>query len=128
MAKKDLQSQINEVLEVWDMPQQERFIRDVVPILDLYYNIGQDMEMFEKEENVMDAATVRLVRSAYLLSKLSERHSAKIATIKMIAPDLWRRMEKETNNGKETDYETETSRKTITCTKDSSGEEGNNLR
>ena len=95
MAKKDVKSQINEVLEVWDLEQQEKFIKDIVPILDLYYDIGKDMELFDKEDEAVNAATVRLVRSAYLLSKIAENHSAKIATIKMVAPNLWKKMETE---------------------------------
>lgn len=93
MAKRDLQTQINEFLEVWDCDQQEKFLKDIVPLFELYYDIGQDMELFEKEETAQDAATVRLIRAAYLISKIAEYHSGKLATVKMSYPGLWRRME-----------------------------------
>jgi len=90
---KDIQFQINEFLEVWNLEQQEKFLRDVIPIFEMYYQIDKEGDIFERAETAQDAATVRLLRSVYLISKLAEYHAAKLATVRMQWPRLWKKME-----------------------------------
>jgi hypothetical protein len=90
---KDIQLEINEVLEIWDLNQQEKFLSDIIPIFELYYSIDKESEIFEKKETAEDAATVRLIRAVYLISKMAESHSGKIAAVRMQWPKLWKRME-----------------------------------
>lgn len=90
---KDLQHQINEFLEVWDLEQQEKFIRDVVPLFEMYFNVDKDFGLYDKEDG-LEHATVRLIRSVYLISKMAECHAGKLATVKMQWPSLWKKMEK----------------------------------
>lgn len=91
---KDIQHQINEFLEVWNLDQQEKFLADVIPLFEMYYQIDKEGDIFEREDTAQNAATVRLLRSVYLISKLAEYHAGKLATVRMQWPNLWKKMEK----------------------------------
>jgi len=90
---KELEVQINEFLEVWDLEQQEKFLRDVIPLFEMYFSLDKEGEIFEKE-NGEHEATIRLIRSVYLISKMAEYHAGKLASVKMQWPSLWKKMEK----------------------------------
>lgn len=92
MKKNDLEFQINEFLSVWDLEQMQRLLIDIFPILELYEAIGSEGWLKEAvgEE---DEINVRLIRTVYLVSRLSDFHAGKLATIKAKFPFLWKRLE-----------------------------------
>lgn len=94
--KKDLESQINEFLELWDFRQQVAFLRDIIPLFELY-DVEDEDDWVEKQvggdkENVR---TVRLIRTVYLVSRIAEFHTGRLLRIKTEFKDLWQKMEKQ---------------------------------
>lgn len=94
--KKDLQQEINDFLETWDCQKLISFIRDIIPLFELY-DIEDENDWVEKEvggdpENVR---TVRLIRTVYLISRIAEFHSGKLSVTTVRFKNLWERMEKE---------------------------------
>lgn len=91
--KKTLEQEINDFLDAWDCKQQIAFLRDIIPLFELY-----DVE--DEDDWVKDAVgkenerNVRLVRTVYLVSKIAEFHAGKLCSIKIGFKDLYKRMEK----------------------------------
>lgn len=101
--KKTIEEEINGFLELWDCKQQIAFLRDIIPLFELY-DVEDEDDWVEKEiggdkENVR---TIRLVRSVYLISKMCEFHAGRFCRINMEYKNLWKRMEKQgLENGQE---------------------------
>lgn len=94
--KRDIESDINNFLEYWDCSQQIQFLRDIIPLFELY-DVEDEDDWVEKKvggdkENVR---TIRLIRTVYLVSRIAEIHSGKLARIRIEFKDLYRKMEKE---------------------------------
>lgn len=94
--KKTLEQEINEFLELWNCKQLTNFLRDIIPLFELY-DVEDEDDWVEKEvggdeENIR---TVRLVRTVYLLSRIVEFHSGTMAMTKCKFKDIYKRMEKE---------------------------------
>jgi hypothetical protein len=93
--KRSLEEEINDFLESWDCKQKIAFLRDIIPLFELY-DVEDEDDWVEKavggdKENVR---TVRLIRTVYLVSKIAEFHAGRMCTIKGRFKDLWKRMEK----------------------------------
>ncbi len=94
--KKTMEQEINDFLESWDFRQQVAFLRDIIPLFELY-DVEDEDDWVEKkvggdEENVR---TVRLIRTVYLVSRIAEFHAGKLCSINVNFKNLWKRMEKE---------------------------------
>lgn len=93
--KKSLEEEINDFLDVWDCKQQIAFLRDIIPLFELYDVEDEDDWVENKvgggEENVRN---VRLIRTVYLVSKIAEMHSSKLCSIKFNFKNLYQKMEK----------------------------------
>jgi len=89
-----IDDKINRFLEIWDLPQMLAFLRDAIPIFELY-DCSEDDDWVKKAVGEESEYNVRLMRTAYLVSKFAENHSSKIAEIKICLKELWRDMEKE---------------------------------
>lgn len=89
---KTLEEEIHEFLQVWDCKQLVSFFKDVIPLLELYDVDDEDDWVKDRvgEDNVRN---VRLIRTAYLVSRLAENHSGKIAGTKINFRNLWKKME-----------------------------------
>jgi len=90
--KRTIKDDINDFLEVWDIKQQIAFLKDIIPLFELYDVDDVDDWVKEKvgEEN---AINVRLIRTVYLISKICDRHSGKLSYIKCKYNNLWKKME-----------------------------------
>lgn len=94
MAKrKNLDEQINEALNDWDCKQQIAFLRDIIPLFELY-DVEDEDDWVEKEvgggeENVRN---VRLIRTVYLISRIAEFHTGKLVSFKCKYPMLFKKM------------------------------------
>ena len=91
--KKDLEQEINEFLQKWDADQLCNFLRDIIPLFELYD--VEDENDWVKKEVGEDERNVRLIRTVYLVSRIAEFHAGRLATIKFEFRDLYKRMEKQ---------------------------------
>lgn len=92
--KKTVEEQINEALDDWDCNQQIAFLRDIIPLFELY-DVEDEDDWVEKavggdKENVR---TVRLIRTVYLISKIAEFHTGKLVSFKCKYPGLYKKMQ-----------------------------------
>jgi len=92
--KKSLEQEINEFLECWDCSQMTAFLRDIVPIYELY-DVEEGCDWVAEEVGDDDARNIRLIRTVYLISKIAEFHAGKLCSLKIRFRDIYRRMEKE---------------------------------
>lgn len=94
--RKSLEEEINAFLEKWDCKQQIAFLRDIIPLFELYDVEDEDDWVAEKvggdEENVRN---VRLIRTVYLVSRICAFHAGMMCTINCHFKDLWKKMEKQ---------------------------------
>jgi hypothetical protein len=92
MAKKDIESEIRDFLQLWPAQQMIDFLRDIIPLFELF-----DVE--DENDWVMDAVgpddeqNVRLVRFIYLVSVIAEKHTGRLARVKSSHPKLCSRLE-----------------------------------
>lgn len=93
--KKTLEQEINEFLEIWDYKQQCAFLRDILPIVELY-NVEENDDWVAKEVSgdKQNVNTVRLVRSVFLISRLCEIHAGKMCMMSVQFKNLWSRLQK----------------------------------
>lgn len=91
--KKTIEQIINDALDDWGRAQQWAFLRDTMPLLELYNVDGDDdwleQEVGGDEENVR---TIRLIRSIYLISRIAEFHADKLIHFKCTYPNLYKKM------------------------------------
>ncbi len=92
--KKTLEQQINEFLDVWDCKQQIAFLRDIIPLFELY-DVEDEDDWVKNAVGEEDERNVRLVRTVYLISRIAEFHAGKLCSIKTNFKDLWQKMEKQ---------------------------------
>jgi hypothetical protein len=92
--KKTLEQLINEFLDVWDCKQQIAFLRDIIPLFELY-DVEDEDDWVKNAVGEEDERNVRLVRTVYLISRIAEFHAGKLCSIKMNFKDLWQKMEKQ---------------------------------
>lgn len=97
MPKKLLTDEINEFLELWDCDQTTNFLRDIIPLLELY-DVEEETDWVKEAVGEEDERNVRLIRTVYLVSRIADFHSGRIANTKIRFPKLWQRMEKEGKN------------------------------
>lgn len=93
MAKKDLQQEINEFLEIFDVKSLISFLECTIPLTELY-DVDESKDWVEDYVGKDQASTIRMIRTVYLISKLSEISGGKIATVKAKFGNLWQRLEK----------------------------------
>ncbi len=93
MAKKDLQQEINEFLEVFDVNTLISFLECTIPLTELY-DVEENADWVEDYVGKDHVSTIRMIRTVYLISKLSELHGGKLAIVKAKFKDLYKRLEK----------------------------------
>lgn len=93
MAKKDLQQEINEFLEVFDVNTLISFLECTIPLTELY-DVEENADWVEDYVGKDQVSTIRMIRTVYLISKLSEKSGGKLATVRARFPNLWKRLEK----------------------------------
>lgn len=95
MAKyKTIEDEINAFLELWDVEQNT----NLCVFLDEYFrifNVTEDEDWIANKvggtkENI---ATIRFIRTVYLISRLADDYAGRLCTIKAHFKGLWERME-----------------------------------
>jgi hypothetical protein len=92
--KKDLEQEINEFLEYWDCNQMSNFLRDIIPLFELY-NVEEDSDWVADGVGSDDVRNVRLIRTVYLISKIAEFHAGKLCMVNIRFKNIYHRLEKE---------------------------------
>jgi hypothetical protein len=93
LAKKELPQEIEEFITDFDFDKLSSFLMDVIPLVELYA-VEEDNDWVLKEVGPEDTDNVRIVRTVYLISKMSERHSGILAKIRAKYARLWEKIEK----------------------------------
>jgi hypothetical protein len=93
MPKKDLQQEINEFLELFDIKSLISFLECIIPLTELY-DVDESDDWVEQKVGKDEVSTIRMIRTVYLISKLAEVSGGKLATARARFPNLWRRLEK----------------------------------
>lgn len=94
--KKTLEEEINEFLQTWDCEQLTSFLRDIIPLFELY-DVEDEDDWVKDAVGTDNERNVRLIRTVYLVSRIAEFHAGKLCSIKMNFKNLWQRMEKQGN-------------------------------
>ena len=94
MKKKIIENEINDFLEIWDCHQLTSFLRDIIPLFELY-DVDEEDDWVKEEVGELNERTVRLIRTVYLISIIAENHTGKLAKIKTAFKDFHKRLEKE---------------------------------
>jgi len=95
MGKKNtVEEDINAFLEKWDGDQMCSFLRDIIPLFELY-DVDEEDDWVREAVGQSDERNVRLIRTVYLISRIAEFHAGILCSIKMNFKDLYKRMEKQ---------------------------------
>lgn len=89
---RSLEEEINEFLEMWDCKQQVAFLRDIIPLFELY-DVNEEDDWVKEAVGEENERNIRLIRTVYLISKIAENHTGKLTLIKIKYPKLYRKME-----------------------------------
>ncbi len=91
--KKTLEEEINEFLEIWGCREMTTFLRDIIPLFELY-DVEEEADWVKDAVGEEDERNVRLIRTVYLVSKIAEFHAGRLCSINVRFKNLWKRMEK----------------------------------
>lgn len=91
--KKTIEDELNAFLEKWDCNQIIAFLKDIIPLFELY-NVDDENDWVVDEVGVENERNVRLIRTVYLISRIAEFHTGKLATVNVQFKDLYKRLEK----------------------------------
>lgn len=83
---------ISEAIEVWDADVHCQFLKDIIPLIELY-EVEEDDDWLDKIVAEEDVTNVRLIQTVYLISKISETHAGILASFKAKFPKLYLKME-----------------------------------
>lgn len=92
MPKKDLNQLICEAINTWDGKQMIAFMRDVLPLFELF-DVDENNDWVVDEVGQENEQNVRLIRTVYLVSRLAELHAGKLASFKCQFPNLYRKLQ-----------------------------------
>ncbi len=92
-SKFSLEEEINRFLESWGIEEMTNFMNEILPLVDLYHIHDDDwVSEIVGEENTLN---IRILRTVYLTSKISELFAGRFCTLNINHKNLWKKMEKE---------------------------------
>lgn len=94
MKKKTLEEDINSFLEMWDCKQLTTFLRDIIPLFELY-DVEDETDWLKEAVGESNERNVRLIRTVYLVSIIAENHAGILCSIKMNFKNIFKRMQKD---------------------------------
>lgn len=92
-AKITLEQEINKFLEYFDDDDMLNFLHLIFEISELYDVDEKDDWVRDSIKENENADHVRMIKTAYLLSKMADFHTGKICMIKTSFSGLWKRMD-----------------------------------
>lgn len=90
--KRSLEVQINEFLNYFDCQKLTAFLRDIIPLFELY-DVEDEDDWVKEAVGEDNERNVRLIRTVYLMSKIAENHAGVLASIKINYKNFWQRLE-----------------------------------
>ena len=93
MIKKSIEDEINSFLNHFEVEGIADFLMDVLPLIELY-NVDDENDWVRDKVGEDQARDIRLIRTAYLLSRVCHFHAGKLLSINVKHRDLWKKMEK----------------------------------
>lgn len=97
MKKLSIEDQINGFLNDFDLDDMRLFLEICGEVFFLF-DVDQDDDWIEKKVGAENCSNIRLIKSVYLISKMSEFFAGRLCIMKMKYPQLYKKMEKETKN------------------------------
>lgn len=91
--KKTVEQEIHEFLESWNCEQQLAFLRDIIPLFELY-DVESHKDWLSDQVGEADLKNVRLVRTVYLISRIAEFHAGTLCLLKSNFKNLYKKLEK----------------------------------
>lgn len=92
MTKKTIEQEINDFLSYWGEKELIAFLRDIIPLFELY-DVDDEDDWVKDAVGEENEQTVRLIRTVYLMSRIAEFHTGKLNLMRMRFKDLWKRIE-----------------------------------
>ncbi len=92
MSKKSIAEELESFIEIWDYKEMIAFFKDVYPLIALF-EVDEENDWVEKEVGKENVQNVRVVRMAYILSRIAEFHTGKFCKVKVEHKNLWKRLE-----------------------------------
>lgn len=93
MKNKKLEDKISDFFTLWTTHQMTQFIKDVVPLIELF-DFEDNDDWLLKEVGAEDEQNVRILRTVYLLSRFADFHAGILCNLNFRFKDLWKKMEK----------------------------------
>jgi len=93
LTKKDIEAEINEFLELWNVDSMISFLTNAFYLTELY-NVEIEDDWVEKIVGPEEVITIRSIRTVYLMSKFADLQAGKLAITKARFRNLWKRLEK----------------------------------
>lgn len=90
MKKKPIEELLEDAIKVWGIDEMMSFLQDIFEIYKLY-DVDPDDDWMQSLGE--DYQTIRLIRSIYLISKLSENHAGKLCAFSVKFPKLHKKLE-----------------------------------
>lgn len=91
--RRDIEAEINEFLEYFDCQKLVNFLKDIIPLFELY-DVEDEDDWVKEAVGEENERNIRLIRTVYLMSKIAENHSGVLASIKINFKNIWQRLEK----------------------------------
>jgi hypothetical protein len=91
--KKPIEQEINAFFEEFGREDMLELLKQMFHVFELY-DVDEDNGWLKDcIANVDDIENIRMIRTIYLLSKISDLYAGKLCLLKTKFKDLWRRME-----------------------------------
>ena len=92
MKKNYIERELNKFLEVWDYDKISEFFRFIEPLIKLY-DISEQEDWVATEVGEDSALNVRLIRTVYIMSRLSHEFAATLVKLNCQFPRFFERLE-----------------------------------
>ena len=94
MTKKHtIEEEIKLFLDSWNCEKQIAFLRDIIPVFELY-DVDTQVDWLKDRIGEEDLKNVRLVRTVYLISRIAEFHAGDLCLLKTNFKNLYKKLEK----------------------------------
>lgn len=92
---KNIDQELHEFLSEWDVKSFSAFLKDVMPITELYQLDDDDTLSLQKyiDGDQEHVDTVIMVRTAYLMSRFVDFHAGKLLSLRTSFRGFWKRLE-----------------------------------
>ncbi len=90
--KTKIDQEIEDFLNTWGTDKILEFLKDIVPVFELY-DVDEQNDWVIEAVGEGNEQTIRLIRTAYLLSKIAEKHAKHMSRMNLKHRSLWRKME-----------------------------------